>query len=197
MDTMTTYTVTERMGCRLVQGDIPLQAMASLGNGMPKDAVMDAHAARMLDVILALGRPADLKALCSDPLVREAAHDRARIVGAGLSESAIEWLAFGEQGLSSKAIFQHLTGVIICRAGSEKATPSDPSDLARCRKLLDRVPEFQPRLHELANISPAWRNLVAEWTDLCASMDRELPKWRERGGSMPSTYAQMCALSES
>lgn len=196
---MTTYTVTERMGCRLIDGSIPVTMLASLASELPKDAVSDSRAAHILGVTFAFGRSCDLDRLCDDSAVRAAALHRARAlcVNKGLSHQAIQWLAFGEQGLSSKAMFQHLTGVLICRSNDAKALPSDPGDLARCRKLLEQVPELQPRLHEMATLSTAWRNLLAEWTDLCTSMDRELPKWRERGGSMPSTYAQMCALSES
>ncbi len=148
---------------------------------------------------MAMGLPADLDALCADPHVRLAAYERAKVVGAGLSEPAIEWLAFGDHGLSSHAIFRHLTGINLgapLSSHDAKATPSDPSDLACCRRLLEQVPEFQARLAELSSISPAWRKLMAQWEALCASMDREQPSWRERGGSMPATRAMMRALND-
>ena len=47
---MTTYTITERNGCRLVAGDIPLSAFGMLTQGMPRGAVIDTNAARMLGV---------------------------------------------------------------------------------------------------------------------------------------------------
>ena len=48
------YTITERDGCRIAKGKIPLSAMATLLQGFPKGAVMDADLARMLGAVRAM-----------------------------------------------------------------------------------------------------------------------------------------------
>ena len=186
-----TYTITERNGCRLVSGALPADAFAMLSHGMPKNAVIDPHAARLLGVTFAVGAPEALKALTADQAVLAEARKRVQGIGADLSDSAREWLATGQQGTSSLTIFQRLTGKKLTQTENH---PYDPDDLSRCRQLLDQVPEFRSRLGELAAISPVWAKLVAEWDDLCALMDSEAPEWRDKKSSAPQTYAQMKAL---
>jgi hypothetical protein len=110
-----------------------------------------------------------------------------------ISEAANNWLSTGERGISSEAIFSHLTGVNVV-GGWGKCPPSDPSDLVRCRKLLDAVPEFRARLNEMAAVSDTWAALVNEWDSLCDLMDAEAPEWRDGRGSCPRTYERMKAL---
>jgi hypothetical protein len=185
------YTITERSGCRLVTGNVPLSALAMLLHGMPAGAVMDTHAARLLGVTIAIGPPGALESLISDPAVIGAARQKAQAAGPTLSDAAREWLATGQQGTSSMTIFQRLTGY---RLTSQEHPPADPHDLGRCRRLLDQVPEFRTRLEELAPLSPVWARLVSEWDSLCALMDQEAPGWRAGRGHAPATYARMKAL---
>lgn len=63
--------------------------------------------------------------------------------------------------------------------------------IMRCRKLLAAVPEFRPRLGEMASVSPVWAVLVQEWDALCALMDEEAPEWNMGRGSAPKTYNRM------
>lgn len=108
------------------------------------------------------------------------------------SEALVNWLACGQRGISSDAIVQHLTGIQAARwAGSH---PHDPSDLGRCRLLLEQVPELAPRIGETAVVSPAWRVLVEHWDDLCSLMDEEAPQWRDQRGNAPRTYSRMREL---
>lgn len=188
---MTTYTVTETGRCRLIKGSVPISAFMNLSKGMSKDAVLDPHAARLLDVTYAIGTPDDLKVLSSDPAVIAAARQRAQVLGAGLSKDAIEWLAIGQQGVSSLTIFQRLTGKNVT---DHERHPSDPADFDRCRLLFEQVPEFSARKGELSIISPVWANLVAEWGSLCALMDSEVPGWRSGQGNAAQTYARMREL---
>lgn len=74
------------------------------------------------------------------------------------------------------------------------AHPHDPDDFARCRKLLEAVPELAPRLNEMKAASSVWASLVEAWDELCRLMDEEAPEWREGKGSSPKTYARMKAL---
>lgn len=184
---MTTYTITELGGCRIVTGKIPLSAMIMLIHGFPKDAILDYDLARMLDAALAIGMPEDTQRLKNDPSIREQARQRvASRFGAGdLPQSAIEWLATGQRGGSSECMFHRFTRRLDPKPGNPY--PLDPSDLRRCRLLLDQVPEFQPLLPLMSDVSSAWAGVIENWTTLCNTMDAESPLWRDKKGSAPET----------
>lgn len=85
-----------------------------------------------------------------------------------IPNTAIVWLAHGERGISSEAIFSYLTGIPLqCRL----RPPYDAGDLRRCRRLLAAVPEFAARLGEMRNVSPEWSRLVDRWDELCVLAD--------------------------
>ena len=159
-----------------------------LAHGMPTNAVIDSHAARLLDVNFAIGTPDALKSLITDPEVLAAARRRAEAIAPELSAPAKEWLAVGQHGISSMTIFQRLTGK---QLSEDENHPSDPDDLGRCRRLLEQVPELKPRMGELVTLSPVWEKLVTEWDALCSLMDKEAPNWRDGKGSAPKTYDRM------
>lgn len=100
-----------------------------------------------------------------------------------------EWLLRGERGVSSEAIASHMTGIPF--GGRSMSPPSDPSDLRRCRLLLERVPEFAPRVNEMATVGKGWAAIIAIWNDLCRTMDEESPYWRDMRGKAPKTYEMM------
>lgn len=185
---MSTYTVTERGGCRIVSGELPMSAMPMLLHGFPEGAVMDADLARMLDAVLAIGMPEDLSKLKNDPNILAQARHRAASGTVGLSRDAVEWLAVGQRGASSESMFHRFTGL----AGLDQgAYPHDPADFKRCRLLLEQVPEFAPMLPLMSDVSPAWAGLVQNWATLCDQMDAESPEWREDKGSAPETFRLM------
>lgn len=188
---MNSYTVVERDGCKLVDGVMSLDAFLAIAKGLPKDSVLDAHAARVLGVTHAMGLPRDLEALCAKPDVVEAALCRARALGSGLSEEAIRWMAIGRQGRSSQTLFQRLTGR---RLTFDEGHPTDPADFGRCRQLLEEVPELAGRLGEMSSASDVWARLVDQWASLCGEMDAEAPRWREEGGRAPRTLERMKRL---
>jgi hypothetical protein len=112
-----------------------------------------------------------------------------------LSKEALEWLQNGEQGISSNAIFTHLTGVKI--SGWNLAPPGYPEDLIRCRLLLNKVPEFQKRFHEMKSLSDEWATMVEHWDELCLMMNRESPMWSSFSsftGTFPKTSKRMKEL---
>lgn len=187
---MTTYTITERNGCRLVSGSVSLSSFGMLCHGMPEGSVMDTNVARLLGVAFAIGLPEDLKSLV-DSDVRNEARIKVEKANPGLSGAAKEWLAVGEHGTSSLTIFGRLTGTkqVDC-----EMHPSDPDDLRRCRLLLECVPELAQRFEKMAEASPVWARLAANWEELCALMDEEAPEWRESKGRAPKTYARMKEL---
>lgn len=107
-----------------------------------------------------------------------------------LPAGAAEWLRHGERGLSSEAIFSHLTGLTLSRWGAA-LTPADPDDLRRCRLLLEQVPTLRAELHRMAETGTCWARLVPRWDEVCALMDEEAPDWRGGHGSAPKTAELM------
>lgn len=111
-----------------------------------------------------------------------------------ITPAALDWLAHGERGLSSEAIFEHMTGLPIsapCWRGWVH-TPSDGDDFKRCEKLLRHVPEFRTRLREMADVSPYWAALVERWDEIVALLESEIPGVYEGAtGSAPETYRLM------
>lgn len=192
--TAISYSITERNGCRLITGYLPVSAFSMLSKGFPKEAVLDTHAARILGVNFAMGLPGDLAALISDPEVLAQARERVADESErlGLSPAAREWLATGRQGTSSLTIFSRMTGKRIEREDH----PHDPGDFSRCRRLLEDVPEFRARLPEMSPASPVWARLVESWDELCAIMNEEAPSWRERISAVPKTSARLKAVLE-
>jgi len=157
-----------------------------------RDAVMNPDVARMAGATFAVGPREALDKLRQRLVAGAIAQEK--VTRPGLSQDAQRWLATGERGMSSEAMFEHLTGVKCTRDGSwpkaSTAHPYDPDDFRRCRLLLEQVPELASNLVKLRSLSDAWRGLVDSWTEICDAMDWETPDWRNpKGGSRaPMTY---------
>lgn len=109
-------------------------------------------------------------------------------LGLDFLERATRWLHGHDTGLSSKAIFHFMTlGV---KGGF---TPSDPSDLGRCLRLLKRFPEWRERMPEMANCSQRWADLMPYWDLLEKSLFSEVADL-ETEGRAPETYRMMKAI---
>ncbi len=163
-----------------------------------RGAVMAPDVARMAGANLAGGTPAALAAL-RERLAPGAMQAQAAATP-DAPAGALQWLAFGERGMSSEALFLRLTGISPGRPSrcefderDRTAHPYDPDDLRRCRLMLEAVPAARARLQEAAELSPAWAALVAIWPELEATMDGETPDWRDPkcGGTAPATYQLM------
>lgn len=111
------------------------------------------------------------------------------------SEALVEWLANGERGISSNTMVTHLLGINALKDWIPDH-PWDPSDLGRCRKLMEQVPEIAERFPGMATCTTAWRHLVESWDELCRTMDKEAPNWREGYGVAPRTYSMMQQILE-
>lgn len=85
-------------------------------------------------------------------------------------ERVAKWARNGEFGNSSKAIWGRLSG----RGATSAAHPHDLGDLRRCALLLERVPEWKARMHEMAAVSPVWARLGARWDELHAILVDEM-----------------------
>lgn len=189
----TEYKVRHWAGCVLIFGDVPLSALQALTKLHPsRSAVMDPELARMAGANMAFGLPQENDALRASlaPAAMRAAQQR--LGGRGLSPAAIAWVGGGERGQSSEAIFERLTGM---RLGDEPNIehPHDPDDLRRCLLLLEACPELADKFDvEMPGVSPQWAALVAVWTALRLTLEREVPQWRaQTRGYTPQTYNLM------
>ena len=103
-----------------------------------------------------------------------------------ISDNLNNWLANGDRGISSEAIASHLTGINFVSGHWFSTHPVDPSDFGRCMELLDAVPEFRPRLKEMAEVSPIWAGLVECWDEL-----ERLYREEVSTGKAPKLYDRM------
>jgi hypothetical protein len=103
-----------------------------------------------------------------------------------IADRANAWIVGGDTGLSSKAIWAHMMGAPNPRFGWSH--PSDPDDLGRCLRLLEEIPEWKPRLPEMAARSKKWAALVASWDRIEASMIDEVGIDWSRARAAPKTY---------
>ena len=103
-----------------------------------------------------------------------------------LERRVISWLLSDDTGASSLSICAHMLG-----EPCEGYAPSDCSDLGRCLRLLDLVPEWTPRLHEMATYGPDWKGLIDQWEQIVHLYHNEggVP-FNERPRS-PETYRAM------
>ena len=104
-----------------------------------------------------------------------------------IEQRALGWVVSDDTGSSSKAIFKHMMNL----PGAKYDYPSDPSDLGRCLRLLDLIPEWKSRIHEMAQYSPGWAGQVAVWDDLAAIMADEVGIDWSKGRSALATYKAM------
>lgn len=77
---------------------------------------------------------------------------------------ALAWVTSGDTGMSSQAIWAHMVGVP--QEEDLADFPRDPADLGRCVRLLDKVPAWRLRMHEMAAYGPEWAALVRRWDEL-------------------------------
>lgn len=86
-----------------------------------------------------------------------------------LSPAAIQWLKTGRRGVSSEAIFSHMTGIPL---NKDMSPPYDVGDYKRCRDLLVAVPEFSARIGEMATVGTLWRIVVEHWDSIGMLIER-------------------------
>ena len=79
-----------------------------------------------------------------------------------------EWIIEGEVGTSSKTIWAVMMGVVKEKreCNWDYDTPKDPDDFKRCWKLIMSIPEWRPRLPEVAAIFSKWIPFIREWNKL-------------------------------
>lgn len=103
----------------------------------------------------------------------------------------IAWFCSHDTGISSKAIASHMT-VGKAPYGSY---PSDPADLGRCLRLLDKFPDWSERMpDEMAAYGPEWKAMASNWPKLAEMMAEEVGIAWEKGRAAPKTYDFMRTL---
>jgi hypothetical protein len=105
-------------------------------------------------------------------------------------ERAMLWLGGRDTGSSSKSIMRHMLGA----PSGEMDYPIDPADLGRCLRLLAEIPEWRPRIGEMATRGAVWALYAARWRGLEASMDAEVGIDWSKGRSAPLTHDLMNSL---
>lgn len=167
-------------------GPQPIDFFKHVTKACGKDAVVDPDVARMAGANLAGGTPDALAALRKRLEAGSLQVVRAETIGV-LSPEAQRWLACGERGSSSEALFTRLSGVN-CTSGAfygraDANHPYDPDDFRRCRLMLEACPELAANLRDAAGMSHQWAALVADWENICTTMDGETPGWRSPHGN--------------
>lgn len=79
-----------------------------------------------------------------------------------------QWIINGETGTSSKTIWAVMMNAVMDNRKNtwDYGVPHDPDDLKRCVNMLTLIPEWRPRLQEVANAFPIWTPFVREWDKL-------------------------------
>lgn len=108
-----------------------------------------------------------------------------------IPQPVLKWLRGIDTGISSKAIVAVMEGVPpeVLNGGWGLKHPLDPADFGRCLRLLAIWPDYRPRLHEMAAVSPQWRVLVNHWDELEALYNEEAPSRK-----CPNLYDRMQEL---
>lgn len=81
----------------------------------------------------------------------------------------IEWLATYQTGISSETIAFTMLGMppdSVNQKWHGHNYPHDPSDFARCYRLIKAVPEIQKKFHRMSLLGDVWANLVLQWDKL-------------------------------
>jgi hypothetical protein len=107
-----------------------------------------------------------------------------------IEERARNWRQNGRVGLSSKVICDHMQG----RSVAVHHYPSDPDDLNRCLLLLDLIPEWRPRIREMANYSREWSSIALNLDALESEFLEEVGLDWCKSRSAPKTWAMMRRL---
>lgn len=183
---MNRFTVIERDNCVLIEGSLSADWLSNFVKIMPKKTIVSPQLAQMLNCNFAFGLAKDVNALIASITPAANAAAIASAAARGISEAAARWLATGERGISSNTMFTILTGVDALE-GWSPGYPIDPSDLRRCRLLLEQCPELTKEFPRMANASKMWAGLVRDWAAICAAMDKEIPDWRTQRGTAPDT----------
>lgn len=105
-----------------------------------------------------------------------------------ITKAVGDWLINDEIGLSSQTLASWFLG------GKAKKDyyihhPHDPSDLMRCKRLVDGIPGGVLLIGGAGGLSHGWKIVVEHWNELMALLEEEY-----RTDSAPKTYKRMKEL---
>lgn len=75
---------------------------------------------------------------------------------------ALYWFLHGEPVDSAMAIAEHM----LFATRKHQYQPEDSFDLGCCIALLDAIPEWRPRMGEMASVSRYWAAILPHWGEL-------------------------------
>lgn len=110
-----------------------------------------------------------------------------------LAMKVLEWQAKGEIGISSATMASVALGMEKNFYHCYFSEPSDPSDLLRCMKLVDFIPEVKDSFREISKRCPQFRPIIDNWELLTSTLKREMAQ----GSKAPETYSLMKKLLSS
>lgn len=193
-----------REGCRIVYGQMPLPEFLDLMRQARDSEVLHAGVARMLDATAVIGSPEALARIRRQETPAAVQRVRAQLGRAALrlDPFALRWLAAGEHGPASLALFVLLTGIRPrYYHGTSRDLPRDANAFRRCRLLIEQVPSLRHALPVLAQriADPGvaeWAAVAEAWDDLCAQMDHEAPNWRSGPVKAQGVTAMLACFRE-
>ncbi|MBE3065154.1 MAG: hypothetical protein IMZ54_12320 [Acidobacteria bacterium] len=165
----------------IVRGTVPVddfKALTALAGSKGFD-LLDAGLASALDATFVMTNAEDSKVLRAEVA--------SRLIGLGPID---EWLRGTDTGISSRTIVATLAAHPAAADLCGKGYPYDPDDFGRCYRLLKKIPEWRPRIFEMAPVSRQWEALVSHWAELEALYEEESPS-----GACPKLYARMKELT--
>ncbi|MGJ7509221.1 hypothetical protein [Variovorax sp. GT1P44] len=183
---------------------MPLPEFLNLMRQARDSEVLHAGVARMLGATAIIGAPEALARIRRQET--PAAIERLRLqlgrAALRLDLQALRWLAAGEQGPASLALFVLLTGVRPPHChGRIRDLPRDANAFRRCRLLIEQVPSLRRALPVLAQRTAdpgvaEWAAIAEAWGDLCAQMDHEAPDWRNGPVKAKGVTAMLACFRE-
>ena len=108
-----------------------------------------------------------------------------------LAMKVLQWLAKGNVGVSSATMASIALGMKKNFYGSYFSPPSDLSDLNRCMKLVQCIPEIKDSFSLIASECPRFAPVIHNWDELTRLLRKELKRPDKRA---PETYARMKEL---
>lgn len=103
----------------------------------------------------------------------------------------IKWFAESRTGMSSECMAYTIG---LQQIGQCTASPYDPSDLWRCLKLLEAVPELRNGLEIMREVSPIWDAIIDRWDDLEVCLLSEIGSLENERWSAPKTYEMLSVI---
>ncbi len=110
-----------------------------------------------------------------------------------LAMKILQWQAKGHVGVSSATMASIAAGLDTNFYGGSFGAPHDPSDMLRCMRLVDDIPEIRNYFPLIAERIKVFRGIIEHWDELVLVMNKECvgDNWRA-----PDAYKMIQQLRE-